>query len=76
VWHVRHQEPIRSLHLRPVILVRSSTSETDLIVLPVRTESRPSKPMGANIYEESLKECHDCPSLRHGPEHGGGVICE
>ncbi len=65
---IRHQQAIRTLHPFPVILVRSSTNETDLIVLAIATESWPSKPMGAKFYEESLQEFHDCPSLRNGPD--------
>jgi hypothetical protein len=71
---VRHQQAISTVHLLPVILIRRSTNETDLIVLPIATEARPSKPMGAQFSEESLQECHDCLSLRHGPELGGGIV--
>jgi hypothetical protein len=74
VRHVRRQQAIHTLHPLPVIFIRSSTNETDLIVLAVATESWPSKPMGAQVYEESLQKCHDCPSLRHGPELGGGIV--
>ena len=71
----RHQRAISTLHPLPVIFIRSSTNEADLIVLlAIATESRPSKSMGAKFSEESLQEFHVCPSLRHGPELGG-VIC-
>jgi len=66
-----HQQAISTLHSFPVILVRSSTTETDLIVLAIATQSWPSKPMGAKFSEESLQECHVCPSFR--PELGGEI---
>ena len=72
--HVRHQRAISTVHPLPVIFIRSSTNETDLIVLAIATESWPSKTMRAKFSEESLQEFHVCPSLRHGPELGG-VIC-
>jgi len=74
VLPVRHQQAISALHRFPVILVRSSTNETDLIVLAIAAESWPSKPMGAKFSEESLQEFHICPSLRHGPELGGEIV--
>jgi hypothetical protein len=68
VLPVRHQRAISTVHPLPVIFIRSSTNETDLIVLAIATESWPSKPMGAKFSEESLQECHVCPSLRHEPD--------
>jgi hypothetical protein len=65
---VCHQQAISATHLLPVIFVGSSTSETDLIVLAIATQPWPSKPMGAKFSEESLQECHVCPSLRHGSD--------
>jgi hypothetical protein len=76
VWQGRHQQAISTVHRFPVILVRSSTNETDLIVLIIATESWPSKPMGAKFTEEPLQESHVCPSLLHGPELGGGTRSE
>ncbi len=71
----RHQQAISTLHPLPVIFIRSSTNETDLIVLlAIAAESWPSKPMGAKFSEESLQEFHVCPSLRHGPELGGVIV--
>jgi hypothetical protein len=68
VLSARHQQAISTLHPLPIIFIRSSTNETDLIVLAIATESWPSKPMGAKVCEESLQECHVCPSLRRGPD--------
>jgi len=68
VLPVRHQQAISTLHPLPVIFICSSTTETDLIVLAIATQSWPSKPMGAKFSEESLQECHVCPSLRNGPD--------
>jgi hypothetical protein len=60
----RHQWAISTVHPLPVIFIRSSTNETDLIVLlAIATESRPSKPMGAKFPEKSLQEFHVCPLL-------------
>jgi hypothetical protein len=60
----RHQRAISTLHPLPVIFIRSSTNEADLIVLlAIATESWPSKPMGAKVSEESLQEFHVCPLL-------------
>jgi len=67
VLPVRHQQAIRPSHLFPVIFVGGPTSETDLIVLAIGTDSWPSKTMGAKFSEESLQECHVCRSLPHGP---------
>jgi hypothetical protein len=74
VLPVRHQQAIRALHGLPVILVRSSTNETDLIVLVIVSESWPTKPMGATFSEELLQEGHICPSLRHGQEHSVEIV--
>jgi hypothetical protein len=65
VLPVRHQKAISTLHFVPVILVRGSTNETDLIVLVILSESWPTKPMGATFSKELLQG-HICPSLRHG----------
>jgi hypothetical protein len=35
VWPARYQQAIRPLHLLPVIFIRGSTNETDLIVLVI-----------------------------------------
>ncbi len=70
----RHQQAICTVHPLPVIFIRSSTNEADLIVLAIATEAWSSKPMGAKLSEKSLQEFHVCPSLQHGPELGG-VIC-
>jgi len=37
-------------------------------MLSVVTESWPSKPMGAKFSDESLQECHGCPSLSQGQD--------
>jgi hypothetical protein len=74
VLRVRQQQAISTVHPLPVVFIRRSTNETDLIVLPIATESWPSKPMGAQFSDESLQECHVYPSLRHGPELGGEIV--
>jgi hypothetical protein len=74
VLPVRHQQAISTLHPLPVIFIRSSTNETDLIVLAIATQAWPSKLMGATFCEESLQEFHVYPSLRHGPELGGVIV--
>ena len=63
---VHHQRAISAVHTLPVIFIRSSTNDTDLIVLSIATESWPSKPMGAKFSDESLQKCHVYPSLSHG----------
>jgi hypothetical protein len=60
---VHHQRAISTAHSLPVIFKRSSTNDTDLIVLSIATESWPSKAMGARFADESLQECHVSPSL-------------
>src|SRR5580692_3579241 len=64
----RHRQAIRASHPLPVILVGGSTNQTDLIVLAIAAESWPSKPMGAQVSEESLKESHVVARLRAGPD--------
>ena len=71
---VRQQQAISTVHPLPVVFIRRSTNETDLIVLPIAIESWPSKPMGAQFSDESLQEFHVYPSLRHGPELGSGIV--
>ena len=60
---VHQRQAICALHPLPVIFIRCSTNDTDLIVLAVGTQPWPSKPMGARFADESLQECHVCPSL-------------
>ncbi len=60
---IHHQQAISTLHLLPIIFVRGSTNETDLIVLSIDIEPWPSKAMGAKFCDESLQECHVYPSL-------------
>jgi hypothetical protein len=52
------QEATRTAHLVPVILVGSSTAETDLIVLAVLAEPGPCKPMRAASSENTLQKAH------------------
>jgi len=59
--YVRYQQTIRALHPVPVIFVLISAQQTDLIVLPVGTESRPGELMRAHFSAESLPEFHFCP---------------
>lgn len=68
VLPVRHQQAISAAHPLPVIFIGSSASETDLIVLAIAAESWPSKPVGAEVSEESLKEFHVVARLRAGPD--------
>jgi hypothetical protein len=63
-----HHPAISAVHPLPVVFVGIATNETDLIVLSIVTESWPSKPMGAKFSDESLQECHVCPSLSHEPD--------
>jgi len=65
---VHHQQPIGAVHLLPVIFIRSSTNETDLIVLSLVTESWPRKLMGTKLSNKSLQERHVCPSLSYEPD--------
>ena len=60
-----HEQAISASHPLPVISVGSSTNETDLIVLAIAAVSWPSKPMGAQFFEESPQESHVCRSLPH-----------
>jgi hypothetical protein len=60
----RHEQAIRAAHSLPVIFVGGSTNKADLIVLAVAVESWPSKPVGAEVSEESLKEFHVVARLR------------
>jgi hypothetical protein len=64
---VHQRQAISTLHFLPVIFKRSSTNDTDLIVLAVGTQPWPSKPMGAKFSDESLQESHVRPSLSHEP---------
>src|SRR5580692_10330191 len=64
----RRQQAIGTSHPLPVIFVGGSTNQTDLIVLAIAAESWPSKPMGAQVSEESLKESHVVARLRAGPD--------
>src|SRR5271170_80206 len=57
-----HRQAISTTHPLPVIFIRRSTNDTNLIVLPIDIESWPSKPMGAKFSDESLQECHVYPS--------------
>jgi hypothetical protein len=68
MFPVCYQQAIRTLHFLPVIFVGSSTDETDLIVLAIAAESRPSKLMRAQFAKESLQKFHVCHSLRHGSD--------
>ena len=63
-----HQQAIRAVHCVPIVFVGIATNQTDLIVLSIVTESWPSKPMGAKFSDESLQECHVCPSLSDEPD--------
>jgi hypothetical protein len=68
VLPVRHQQAISAAHPLPVIFIGSSATETDLIMLAIATQSRPSKSMGAKFSEESVEESHVCRSLSHRPD--------
>jgi hypothetical protein len=74
VLPVCHQQAISASHPLPVIFVGSSTNQTDLIVMAIATESRPSKPMGTKLSEESLQKSHVL-SFASARARLGGVIC-
>lgn len=61
---IQRQKAIRAPHLLPVIFVGRATTGTDLIVLAIAGESRPSKSMEAKFPEQSLQDFHVCRSLR------------
>jgi hypothetical protein len=67
---IHRQQAISALHLLPVVFIRGSTDDTDLIVLAAGVESWPSKPMGAKFSDESLQECHVYPSFLTGQDCG------
>lgn len=52
--HVLAVYAIRAFHSIPVIFVRNSTPQADLVVMTVVVDAGPGKAMGAGVAEDQL----------------------
>jgi hypothetical protein len=55
----RRQQAVRPAHEPPVVLVRRTASQTDLIMTPILINPRPREAMRAALPKKQLQEFHE-----------------